>query len=97
MSKHFLIGIDVGTQGTKAALFSAEGKCLAENFQKSNLIKPAPGVVEEDPEEQLLAVLNAIKGCVQSFEGTPSDIAALALDGQMAGIIGVDQQGRNPR
>lgn len=95
MSKHFLIGIDVGTQGTKAALFSADGKCLAENFQKSNLIKPAPGVVEEDPDEQLLAVLNAIKGCVQSFEGNPSDIAALALDGQMAGIIGVDQQGKH--
>lgn len=95
MSQHYLIGIDVGTQGTKAALFSSDGVCLAENFQKSNLLKPAPGVVEEDPEEQLLAVCKAIKGCLELLNGDPSDVAALALDGQMAGIIGVDDHGIN--
>lgn len=95
MSQHYLIGIDVGTQGTKAALFSADGACLAECFVQSNLIKPAPGVVEEDPEEQLLAVCNAIQGCLEGFDGNSSDIAALALDGQMAGIIGVDEGGKN--
>ena len=95
MSHHYLIGIDVGTQGTKAALFSSEGKCLAESFQQSNLIKPAPGSVEEDPEEQLLAVCRAIKICLQKVDTNSSDIAALALDGQMAGIIGVNSQGKN--
>ena len=95
MSQHYLIGIDVGTQGTKAALFSADGTRLAESFQKSNLLKPVPGVIEEDPEEQLLAVCKAIKGCLENFDGNPSDVAALALDGQMAGIIGIDDQGKN--
>lgn len=95
MSQHYLIGIDVGTQGTKAALFNSDGACLAESFQKSNILKPAPGVVEEDPEEQLLAALNAIKSCLDDIDGISSDVAALSLDGQMAGIIGVDDRGRN--
>ena len=95
MSTHCLLGIDVGTQGTKAALFSSDGACLADSFQQSNLIKPAPGIVEEDPEEQVHAACKAIKDCLHRFGGNPSDVAALALDGQMAGIIGVDTQGKN--
>ncbi len=90
-----LIGIDIGTQGTKAALFSEEGKCLAEAFKKSNLFQPEPGVVEEDPEEQLDAVCITIKELLKSSGTAPSDIACIAIDGQMAGVIGVGKDGRN--
>ncbi len=90
-----LIGIDIGTQGTKTALFDREGACLATAFQESRLMRPAPGVVEEDPEVQLRSVLATIKECLLKAQADPSSIAALAIDGQMAGIIGVDREGRN--
>ncbi|MBI9106179.1 MAG: hypothetical protein JEZ04_05490 [Spirochaetales bacterium] len=90
-----LIGIDIGTQGTKAALFSEDGETLGEAFQKSNLFQPRPGIVEEDPEEQLDAVCNTIKELLEKTTAAPSDIAGLAIDGQMAGVIGVRDDGMN--
>ena len=54
MAEKHLIGIDIGTQGTKAALFTEDGRCLAEAFQKSDLYQPSPGIVEEDPITQTI-------------------------------------------
>ena len=90
-----LIGIDIGTQGTKAALFSEDGTAIAEAFQKSNLIQPEPGVVEEIPEEQLDAVCNTIKELLEKTGTTPGEIAGVGIDGQMAGVIGVGAEGMN--
>ena len=89
-----LIGVDIGTQGTKAALFAEDGACLASAFRKSALHQPRAGVVEEDPERQVATVCQTIKECVVKARVAPSDLAAVAIDGQMAGIIGVDEQGR---
>lgn len=89
-----LLGIDVGTQGTKAVLHREDGACLAEAFVRSRPLRPAPGVVEEDPEDQLRAVLAAIRDCLgRSGQDAPA-VAGLALAGQMAGVIGIDAQGR---
>ena len=90
-----LIGIDIGTQGTKAALFDDNGILKAEAFQKSNLFQPEPGIVEENPEEQVDAVCNTVKSLMEKSGTDPSDIACIAIDGQMAGVIGVGADGMN--
>lgn len=95
MALERLIGVDIGTQGTKAALFDVEGRCLAEAFEKSELLHPAPGAVEEDPERQTASVVNTIRQCVQASGCPPGGVAALGIDGQMAGIIGIGADGRN--
>jgi len=95
MNPRYLIGIDIGTQGTKAALFDEYGVCRAEAFIKSNLIRPEPGVVEEDPEEQVDAVLHVIRTCVDESGIAVDRIAAIGIDGQMAGIMGIGEHGRN--
>ena len=95
MGTHCLIGIDIGTQGTKAALFNEEGKCLAEAYKQSSLIQPEPGVTEEDPEEQVGAVCAAIRQLLEKSEQSPSSVAGVAIDGQMAGIIGIGKEGLN--
>ncbi len=92
---NFCIGIDVGTQGTKAALFNQNGECIAEAFKRSNLIQPKPGITEEEPEEQVAAVCAAIKQLMEESKVKPADVAAAAIDGQMAGIIGVGADGKN--
>ena len=61
---HHLLGIDIGTQGTKAVLFDRQGRALASAFRKSRLHQPAAGVVEEDPEYQFKTVCQCIKSCV---------------------------------
>ncbi len=90
-----LIGIDIGTQGTKAALFGEDGRCLSVAFAASNLRMAAGGLVEEDPEKQYESVLATIGECVRKSGTTPADIVGLAIAGQMAGIIGVGADGRH--
>ena len=90
-----LIGVDIGTQGVKAGLFEADGRCLATAFVPSRLHEPEPGVVEEDPEYQLTTVCDVIATCMRDSGFDAGRVAGMAVDGQMAGVIGVGQDGRN--
>jgi len=89
-----LLGIDVGTQGTKAVLYRADGRWVADAFIKSRPRHPAPGALEEDPEDQLGAALGTIRECLAKSGTDAGDIAGLAIAGQMAGVIGIDDTGR---
>ncbi|WP_455382092.1 xylulokinase [Salinispira pacifica] len=95
MGKNYLIGVDIGTGGTKAGLFSEEGECVAEAFEVSDLHRPAAGTVEEDPERQAASVARTIRECVERSGVDASSVCGIAIDGQMAGIIGVGADGRN--
>ena len=93
MANERVIGIDIGTQGTKTALFDLSGNCLAEAFHDSNLKRPAPNAIEEDPEEQYEAVCAGIRDCVEQSSTAGGDVAAIAIDGQMAGVLAVGDDG----
>lgn len=88
-----LLGVDIGTQGVKTSLFTLTGECLHSAFIPSRLHQPEPGITEEDPEFQLASVCRGISECVQSTGEDNPDILCLAIDGQMAGIIGIDGNG----
>lgn len=90
-----LIGVDIGTQGTKAALFSESGQCLAQASRASKLHRPGGGIVEEDPERQFSSACATIRQCVDQSGIKRESIAAVGIDGQMAGIIGIGADGRN--
>jgi len=92
-SARILIGVDIGTQGVKAAAFDEAGVCLAEAFRKSDLRRPSPGAVEEDPEFQLASAAATIAEC--AARAGAKAVKGIAIDGQMAGIIGVGEDGRN--
>lgn len=91
----YLFGIDVGTQGTKAALFDRQGRTRATAFRKSQLYRPAAGSVEEDPERQFKTVCQCLRACIAEADIAPAQIAAVGIDGQMAGILGVGPDGRH--
>jgi len=94
-SERCIISVDIGTQGTKAMLFAENGKCLAAAFRPSKLYRPAPGVVEEDPDRQFRSVCQTICECVKTARVDASSVAAIGIDGQMAGILAVDEEGRH--
>ena len=48
MSQPFLIGVDLGTTGTKAAIFDSGGQLVASAYEESILHYPRPGWVEQD-------------------------------------------------
>ena len=90
----FLIGVDIGTQGTKAALFSADGTCHASAFRASKLRRPGAGRVEEDPEDQVKSVFATIRACLSKSRIDNHSVAGVAIAGQMAGVIGIGRDGR---
>ena len=90
--KTYLIGIDVGTMGTKSAIFDTEGNLVALAFEESKLYYPRPSWVEQDPGEIYWSVAHTVKECLEKSGINPADVAAISLDGQMAGISTVDEE-----
>ncbi len=90
----YVMGVDIGTQGVKGALFDDDGACRAEFGEPSRLLYPEKGAITEDPEYQYQSVLRVIKACLEKAGiSDAGKIAAVAVDGQMAGIIGVGENG----
>jgi len=94
--RSYLIGVDLGTTGTKAAIFDTDGQLLASAYEESKLYYPQPGCVEQDPEDFYASSVRTIRQCAESSGIDPADVAAIAFDGQMAGIGTVDQEWGTP-
>ncbi len=88
-----LIGIDLGTQGTKVSLRDENGLEIGTAFEASRLMYPEIGAVEQDPEEMLGSVVRAIARVMRETGVAPDTVAGIAMSGQMAGIMGVDDAG----
>lgn len=87
----YLIGVDIGASGTKTAIFNNFGNLVAESFEESKLYYPAPRAVEQDINEIYLSVINTIKNCIEISGIDPLKIAAISIDGQMAGVCAIDK------
>lgn len=85
-----VIGVDVGTTSTKACAYDVSGAALA-NATVATTIQRGGGAVEQDPTELLASATQAISGCVAGMPRSASGVAALALTGQMAGVMGIDE------
>lgn len=90
MKKKYLIGVDLGTSGTKTAIYQTDGKCLAEAFVEVQLHYPQPGVVEQEMEDFYRSAALTVAQCLRESGIDPGDIAAIAFDSQMAGIGSID-------
>ncbi|HIV13639.1 MAG TPA: hypothetical protein IAA63_10940, partial [Candidatus Pullilachnospira stercoravium] len=90
MRKNYVVGVDIGTQGTKAAVFRDEGSREGEAFEASRLIRRGTGTVWQEPDEIYGSVLRTIRKAVENSKVSPADIHAVGMDGQMAGIMAVD-------
>lgn len=89
----YFIGCDLGTTATKTGLFDAEGKMIAIARRNSNLIYGKDGSVIQEPYEMLDSVVETVREVMEQSKIPPQEVEALALDGQMAGVMGVDEQG----
>jgi xylulokinase len=86
MSKKYLIGVDLGTSGTKAALYQVDGKLISDASVEVPLFYPKPGVVEQENEDFYTSAARAVRSCIESSGIEPGEVAAIAFDSQMAGL-----------
>jgi xylulokinase len=91
MQKKYLMGIDLGTSSTKAALYQIDGRLLSEASAEVPLFYPRPGVVEQENEDFYTSAAKTIHTCISSSGIDPQEIAAIAFDSQMAGVGSIDE------
>ena len=91
MQKRYLIGVDLGTSGTKAALYQIDGKLISDASVEVPLFYPKPGVVEQENEDFYASAAQTVKKCIESSGVEPRAIAAIAFDSQMAGVGLIDE------
>lgn len=87
----YFIGVDIGTQGTKANIFSEKGENMMESFVSSKLIHLKDGGIEQDPDEILDSVVQCIKKLMKTTNINSEEVLAIGMDGQMAGVMGIDE------
>jgi xylulokinase len=92
----YVIGADIGTTGAKVALFDEQGALAAEHYEELALSYPRPGWVEQDPHDFYAAAVRGIRACLERSGAPAGRVAALALDGQMAGVCSVDADWGTP-
>jgi xylulokinase len=94
MPKQYLIGVDLGTSSTKAALFDVDGRLVAEASQEVPLYYPKPGVVEQENDDFYTTAAQTVRRCIESSGIDARQVAALAFDSQMAGVGSIDDDYR---
>lgn len=83
-----VIGIDMGTQTTKAQVVACDGQLLGYGTAEVPFTYPEPDGVEQDPAQLVDAVIEAIGNAVRAAPDA-TDILAIGIDGQMGGAIGI--------
>lgn len=86
----YAIGIDIGTSGTKAAIYDENGSVIKSCTKEYPLYQPQNGYAEQAPEDWWKAVCAALKTITDGFEG---EISGVGLSGQMHGLVMLDKDG----
>ena len=88
------LGIDCGTQGTKALILdSHSGKVLGEGSAAHRLISGPNGRREQDPADWLLAFEQATAQALQQAGVAGSEILGIGVSGQQHGLVLLDAKG----
>ena len=89
----YVIGVDVGTSGTKTVLFNVDGVQVAEASKEYPMYQPANGWAEQDPHDWWDASVSTIKEVVEKSGVNPTDICGIGISGQMHGLVMLDANG----
>jgi len=88
-----LLGIDLGTSGTKAVLVNTEGRVVVTATHEHPLYAPSPGFSEQDPEDWWQSTVAAVREVLASSLALGKRVGAIGLSGQMHGLVTVDRRG----
>ncbi|MDR1932099.1 MAG: FGGY-family carbohydrate kinase [Spirochaetales bacterium] len=81
----YLIGIDIGTSGTKAIIMDTGGKLLASNLQTYDVLTPKALWAEQWPDVWLGAAEASIRAVVTKSGCKPEAVAGICVSGLYGG------------
>jgi len=90
-----LIGIDSGTQSTKALVVDAKtGKVLGSAAQAYDLLPGLPpGAKEQHPHTWREATAGAVRSALRQAKANPAEVRAVGVSGQQHGFVPLDKRG----
>ena len=87
----YLLGLDIGTSGTKTALFDENGNTIKTATYGYELFQPKVGWAEQNPEDWWKACVEGIKDVIKNSGVSCNDINGIGLSGHMHGLVLVDE------
>jgi xylulokinase len=94
MSGPYVIGCDVGSQGTNAALYAADGTLVASAYEAYDVAFPHPTWAEQDPRAWTAALHATIARLVKQVPEGPGAIKGLSFGSQLDGMVVCDRNGQ---
>ena len=85
-----LLGIDIGTSGTKTLLCDTRGTVVATANAPHSISTPKPGWSEQDPAMWWAAAGKAVREVLRKASADKADVIAVGLSGQMHGSVFLD-------
>ncbi len=89
----YLLGIDIGTSGTKTVLFDRGGNPISSSTAEYSLYQPEIGWAEQDPQDWWNAVCITINQVIKDSNINTEYISGIGLSGQMHGLVMLDGDG----
>lgn len=87
-----LLGVDIGTSGTKTLAIDSKGQVLAHASASYLCHHPRPLWSEQDPDDWWRATVKTIRQVVKAAKLKKADVKAIGLSGQMHGSVFLDRQ-----
>lgn len=88
----YLIGIDVGTSGTKSVLFDTHGNVITSATAEYPMYQPRNGWAEQDPADWWNGVCQTLKALTEKAQD--GQIAGIGLSGQMHSLVLLDKDNK---
>ena len=88
---NFFIGADIGTTGIRAGVYDEDFNLLGSGSGQSFVKRGSKGEIVQEADGIYAETAKAVKGAVEQARIDPKRIACISFDGQMAGVMGIDE------
>lgn len=94
MTRHYALGIDIGTTAVKVLLISESGQLVCEITRAHDLVSSHPGWAEEKPDVWWANVVSALQELTASHQDKIREISGIGVSGMVPALVFLDQEGR---
>ena len=94
MTGPYVIGCDIGSQGTNTALYSDDGRLVASAYEAYDVLFPRPGWAEQDPRAWINALHSTLRRVLDEVTEGASAVKAISFGSQLDGMVVCDAQGK---
>ena len=85
----YVLGIDLGTSGTKTVLFDQYGTAVCSALVEYPLYQPHNGWAEQKPEDWFAGTMDGLKELLDGCD--KEQVAGISFGGQMHGLVVLDE------